>query len=434
MMRTWYDVSGLYQWNGNLTGIQRVVYHLGKELYDNDPAAHFFIFRHGGFEEIDFSIVEERVNTERSRSHVAVSVSANGKLINVGALRHYGVIALKSAVSGTRLDPPLRSLYVQARTAYRNVRQRSTQSSASGLFGNGDTVVVVDGNWQFAGFAEALKAAKDRHHFQLVHFAHDLTAVRNPALVNKGAEKIIGGYFQKIFPIADRLIAVSESTKRDIAWYADKLGMPVAPTSVLILADNSIAAGSERLASRPAVTLPERFILAVGTIEIRKNYTALYYAYKRSLQRGMTLPHLVVAGKKGWMAEEAFALLTQDPELNGRISVLLGPSDRELAWLYEHCQFTVFPSFYEGWGLPVAESFAYGKACISSNTSSMPEVGGKLAVYISPYDPHDIMENIDALSRDKQRLKSLETAIQEKYKPRSWQDSYHDLAGLLDKP
>ena len=430
-MKIWYDVSGLYQWNGNLTGIQRVVYHLGKELHDANPDAHFFVFRHGAFEEINFQLVEERVRAERNQSHIVASAATTGKLINVGALRHYGIIALKSGINGTRLDPPLRSMYAHARSTYRGVRSRSVRSSASGLFAAGDTVVIVDGNWQFAGFAEALKVAKERHHFQLVHFAHDLTAVRNPALVNKGAEQIIGGYFEKILPIADVTIAISQSTKRDIAWYASRLGVPAPHLKALILADSSIREGSERATKKPAVSLPEQFILAVGTIEIRKNYTALYYAYKLALQQGVKLPHLVVAGKKGWMAEEAYALLTQDTELQDHISVLLGPSDQELAWLYENCQFTVFPSFYEGWGLPVAESFAYGKVCISSNTSSMPEVGGNLAVYISPYDPHDIMKKITMLSADTAQVKSLEAAIHAKYKPRSWRDSYDDFLKLL---
>ena len=76
------------------------------------------------------------------------------------------------------------------------------------------------------------------------------------------------------------------------------------------------------------------------------------------------------------------------------IAVAETPSDAELAFLYRNCRFTVFPSLYEGWGLPIGESLWFGKLCIASKTSSMPEVGGDLVDYVDPKDADSLQQAI----------------------------------------
>lgn len=155
----------------------------------------------------------------------------------------------------------------------------------------------------------------------------------------------------------------------------------------------------------------------------------MYYVYKKSIADGVELPNLVIVGKKGWMVEDVYNLITKDPEVSKKISLVSGISDNELEWLYANCKFTVFPSFYEGWGIPIAESLSRGKLCISSDTSSMPEVGKDLVVYASPYDPQrwlDIMKNLD----DK-KLNKLEQKIKQDYKPVLWRDTYGQLINSI---
>lgn len=432
-MRIWYDISGLYNWEGHFTGIQRVVYHLGKELYESDKDAHFFIYRHGDFNEVSFQQLEDRLRQARERiAQAAAGRAASGRShVSLGSLRHRGMVGLKNAIRNTPLDPPLRVVYAGLRRVYRRAKGRNLRPTTSRLFKSGDTIVVVDGNWQFSGFAAALKSQKNKVDFRLVHFVHDLTAVRNPALVNNGADKIIGEYFKDILPIADTVITISESTKRDVEWFVSEQHiLTKAKVVTLILGDNALS-GAQHTTREPAHAIPTPFILAVSTIEVRKNYLALYYAYKLAAQQGINLPHLVIVGRKGWMAQETYSLLTQDTEIKDKITVLEWVSDPELGWLYQHCEFTVFPSFYEGWGIPVAESFAHGKACISSNTSSMPEVGGELAIYVSPYNPAELMRQIKALGSDADARHKLENTISRAYKLRSWGDTYLDFAVII---
>lgn len=426
-MRVWYDVSGIYNWTGNFTGVQRVVYNLAKELYASNADIGYFIYRHGSFHEVDFKELDERL---KANIKIPVYTASVSKKLNLRKVQHYMMVGLKSGVRSTPLEGPARSVYSSMRKSYRSVRGSSQRANPIlSPFSAGDVVVVVDGNWQFGGYASAIKVVKSRITFKLVHFVHDLTALRNPALVNPGAERIIGGYFKELFPVTDLLVAVSKSTKRDIEWFARRSNLKMPTTDVLILGDDNLSKASTQTAKEPSIVIPQPFILAVGTIEIRKNYTILYYTYKLAQERGIELPHLVIAGRKGWMAEEAYALLTKDVDLLDKITVLLGPSDQELAWLYDKCQFTVFPSFYEGWGLPVGESLAHDRICISSNTSSMPEVGGNMVRYISPYDPAEIMKAIlDYMNPATKKAASAKIAG---YKTRTWKDCADSLIDML---
>lgn len=429
-MRVWYDVSGIYYWEGTFTGIQRVVYNLGKELASNNPDAKFFIYHVGRFTEVDFAEVEARLAESEKGSEQPVS---KRQPLTAGRIYHHTMVALKKGVRNTPLEGPLRKTYGVARKAYRSTRSGAVQTVAtySHIFAEGDVVVVVDGNWQFGGYAEALAASKARNHFKLLHFVHDLVAVKNPALANPGANKIIGGYFRKIFRLADGLIAISESTKRDIEWFMDAEGITHKPKLYVMKLGDNMRPGPKPSPKRPKLTIESPFMLAVSTIEIRKNYSALYYVYKLAEEQSIDLPHLVISGRKGWMSEEAWALLTRDPEVSQKIHITQA-DDEELEWLYQNCLFTVFPSFYEGWGLPIAESLAHGKCCVSSNASSMPEVGDNLVTYVSPHDPAAMLDSIVKLLDDATRSKG-EHAIKENYHVRTWEDSYREFEACINK-
>lgn len=427
-MKIWYDISGIYHWHGNFTGIQRVVYNLGKELNHDDIESGFFIYKHGNFHEVNFEELEARLQSQVAQPTTAKKSSEG---VRLGALHHHAIVTLKDIARNSPAEPYLRATYHKARKTYRAAKSSASPNRAKhSIFKAEDTVIVVDGNWQFHGYAEAIIAAKSNSGFRLVHFVHDLTPIKNPALASIGADKILGEYFEKIIPACDIIIADSESSKRDTKWFIDKLQLKEPVLRVLTLGDNFMKNPVVGM-QKPHGQIAQDFILAVSTIEIRKNYISLYYAYKLAIEKGIKLPQLVIVGKKGWMAEEAYALLTKDPELSDQVIILRGIPDQELEWLYANCMFTVFPSFYEGWGLPVAESFLHGKACISSNTSSMPEVGKDLAVYVSPYNPQEIMEAISELSSEPSKLYEIEKKIKATYQPRPWSNSYKDLLSLI---
>jgi hypothetical protein len=122
----------------------------------------------------------------------------------------------------------------------------------------------------------------------------------------------------------------------------------------------------------------------VGTIEPRKNHTVLYYAYKLAKTRSIMLPRVVIVGRRGWGSDDIVRILTEDPDVKDDFVLLLNTSDDELSWLYGHCLFTIFPSFYEGWGIPIGESVARGVPCLCSDSSSMVEIAEGHVAHFAP--------------------------------------------------
>lgn len=171
------------------------------------------------------------------------------------------------------------------------------------------------------------------------------------------------------------------------------------------------------------------FVLCVGTLEVRKNHEYLLRVWQNMIaERGADkVPDLVLVGRWGWKIDGFRSALEESNYLNGKIHVLYNISDPELSYLYERCLFTVYPSTAEGWGLPVGESLMHGKACIASNLTSIPEVGGEFVQYINP---HNVQEGQAAVTKWIDNPKEIETAvakIRASFKPRSWLDVAKNL-------
>ncbi len=125
-----------------------------------------------------------------------------------------------------------------------------------------------------------------------------------------------------------------------------------------------------------------------GTIESRKNVWTIALVWQEIYRRlGLDTPRLVFAGKQGWAKGAFDDFLRGTGNLDGYIRIVDRPDDAELAYLYEHCLFSVSASYYEGWGLPIGEGLWFGRPVVASNVSAMPEVGGSLVEYVDPYDP-----------------------------------------------
>ncbi len=187
---------------------------------------------------------------------------------------------------------------------------------------------------------------------------------------------------------ADAVITVSMHTAKDaIRFY----GLDEAKIHVIYEGVNA----SFRPASNEAIArvrhthgLPERFILSLGTIEPRKNLTALLEAYRRLRGEGSEVG-LVVAGKKGWLYGDFFRRL-RDLGLEDEVLFTGFVPEVDLPALYSAAELFVFPSLYEGFGLPVLEAMACGAAVVASNASSLPEVSGEAVLSVDPTSVADL--------------------------------------------
>jgi glycosyltransferase involved in cell wall biosynthesis len=197
---------------------------------------------------------------------------------------------------------------------------------------------------------------------------------------------------------ASAVIAISESTRRDMERHYPGSEHKTHVIYGGVAARFRPAPADEMVAVREKYRLPPRFILAVGTIEPRKNLVRLLEAYRGLLDRGVEIG-LVIAGRKGWRYEDFFARLS-DLHLIEKVT-LLGPfPDADLPALYSAADVFAFPSLYEGFGLPVLEAMACGTPVVASNTSSIPEVAGGAGLLVAPHDAQALAEALERVLSD----------------------------------
>ena len=177
------------------------------------------------------------------------------------------------------------------------------------------------------------------------------------------------------------------------------------------------------------------YVLCVGTIEVRKNPSYLFNIWKMMVQSGRpNIPSLVFVGRKGWLVQDFLDQLKGCNNLGGRIFVMHNVTDVELDLLYRKCMLTMFPSFIEGWGLPVGESLAHGKICLCSAAGGIPEVGGEFVDFIDPYNPSDGLDHLVRYLDDPEQRLNREREIAEHFQPRSWREAADDVTAFYSRP
>lgn len=275
-----------------------------------------------------------------------------------------------------------------------------------------DRILVLAPNFRnepYIAYLAARKAGGNRV-FQMIH---DVIPLLRPWLAKPGHDVEFRKFLDRTPDYVSDFLCVSNQTEADLRMVMPAAGREI-PTLVVPEAHEFIGEAEDGTPISHAIrVLAEHpFVLCVGTIEVRKNTLALCKVWAQLSQDvGVGLPRLVLAGQRGWKAEDLFEWLDAAGDLGGLIAIAERPSDAELAFLYRNCRFTVFPSLYEGWGLPIGESLWFGKPCITSDTSSMPEVGRDLVRYVDPQDIENMKQVIGHAIGNPADLASQATAI-----------------------
>ena len=263
-----------------------------------------------------------------------------------------------------------------------------------------------------------------------VPLVFDLIPLIGPQWFMQSLVRDYRAWFGSLLHSADGYLAISETTREDLLRKSAEWNAPVPAESVSVVRlDGDFRQTAADMESLRTYGLEsQRYVLFVSTLEPRKNHQGAFEAWLALADSigEAAVPRLVCVGGRGWLNEHLHQLLRDRPTLRRLVLILHGIPDDELAVLYEHCLFALYPSFYEGWGLPVSEALSYGKVPAISRVSSLPEAGGRYARYFDPRDAADMVATVHPLLDDATR-RSAEAAIRQDYVPRTWHQIAQDV-------
>ena len=418
------DITQLVHWGGNLTGIPRVLNELSLR-YAKEKNNIFVVWdkKANCFYELDI---------EKSLTHRGEGIFYKTKDMLVGESQVQNVETKEKMIE--LLKKATRRVKNRSPHLYKKIATKFNQQirEASGRVvepDKDDALFVLWGEWGDDVFREKLKSLHENG-VKLVNIVYDMLPILTPQYSGHSTQAMYH-FYSEIIPLCDRVLSISESTRVDLIKWLKTQKLPVPKIEVFRLGDAFTAAPSIRPSTDvlPAQRIKGGYILCLGTIEARKNHTLLYYVYKLAKSRNIQLPKLIIVGRRGWKTDDIFDMMNSDPETKDDVTFLQTASDGELSWLFDHCLFSIYPSFYEGWGLPIAESIAHGKTCLSSNTSSMPEVAGKSIDYFNPVSTDECLAAITKLM-DKKERDNAEKRIK-KYKITTWDDTYAQVDKII---
>jgi len=240
---------------------------------------------------------------------------------------------------------------------------------------------------------------------------------------------------------AAKILTLSEFSRQGIArsYALDPEKIAVVPAACSeIFKPVSRPKAKAFVEGRFQITQP--FILCVGDLQPRKNPLGLIRAFESLVANCPELPHhLVMVGKDTWYAPKVHQAAENSP-FGNRIHFTGYVNDAELLQLYNACEIFVFPSFYEGFGIPILEAMACGRAVACANTSAMPEVAGKAAVLFDPHSIEEMMVSMRDLLRNAELRARKERLGQQNASRFSWRgtakqtlDVYYAVSGMRTK-
>lgn len=301
-------------------------------------------------------------------------------------------------------------------------------------FQKGSHLASMGGNWTVDSvYTRALMSAAKKDGLLLHVCVHDLIPILFPRFCSKLFHDDFLNNLLDLAQVATSLIAVSENTAKDLnGWLSQELSI-VPPIRV---SPNGEHLSLQDMTPVRPVRLPEGkpFVLYVAGLNLRKNHGLIFRIWDQLIQmHGIeNVPYLVLVGYDSFGHRDIKARINGNANLRSRVILLQKITEVELAWLYSRCLFTVYPSLYEGWGLPVAESLAAGKICVASNTSSIPEIGAKFTDLIDPAEYAEWYQRINDYIFRQGKREEREREIAG-FKPITWKDSAERLKFILDE-
>ena len=478
-----FDISGIIDFisnGGGYTGIQRVVVMVASSFYDAVPDDHKDRVYIGYYDRLSDSyrcmpfaqikdyikypnLLSEALSVRAKRSTGSIQVDIFLKKYRKKSLKYYFHLWRLDILSLLGKDAHFlkfntnSSGWKRLRRGQEEMRGKTISKISSvnstNILKAGDLLFLLDAAWHSSHIEKITKISSMG--IKTITMVHDLIPLKMTCYTDSSLPGAYVNWIMRSAEYSSAYLAVSNNTLSDLKYFMRSISadknihlLPLAQGFVKPKDRSStIGALAEKVSSdmypdfhevinaHPSLRIYKGipFILCVGTIEIRKNPMRLLQAWKQLIDRSLgDVPKLVFAGRMGWLIDDFRHALEASGNLNGYIDIIEQPSDDDLSFLYRNCLFTVMPSIYEGWGLPVGESLSFGKTAVVSNTSSLPEVGKDLVEYCNPMSVSDIADAVWRLISEPERRIYLEKKIA-KAPLRGWEAVGNDLFMIAHK-
>lgn len=264
---------------------------------------------------------------------------------------------------------------------------------------------------------------------KVIDTVYDLTYLRYPETMDERNLTRLKQGMRRSLDQSDCIVTDSAFVKgeivRELGYDADRIEV-VYPAAV-----NEAAGVLTQHYLKEKWGLDKPYLLYLGTIEPRKNLNRLIQAYEKVSRELEQPPKLVLAGGKGWKAEETHMLAEKLAPGQVLFTGYLSAEEKKL--LYRHAALFTFPSLYEGFGMPVLEAMQQGIPVVCANASSLPEVAGDCARFVEPTDVNDIAQGILELLTDPARAEELSLRGKTQAERFSWDQSAEKLMQIYQR-
>ena len=458
----WINVSTSAHWQRAVVGVVRVETELASELKKLYPAGQFkqCIWQEGQFiewQETDKNSVT--VPAEKNNKNPVYQPN-NSELpypVLTRPLAYQAILQGTLSLTPESLRPFLNQFLVTSRRKIRSWRQRlllrserhaegvvaikdtgfavqSQTKPRTSMFKAGDILLSVGLDWDYP-YTQEFARLRTEEGIKVASCCYDLIPVLFPQYCVGDVAAHFAAYFLQLANSSDIIFCISKQSESDLKSLLYQTGGADVETHIMPLGDNVPEGDATELSEEIKKIITEPFMLFVSTLERRKNHQVLYQAYHLLCQQGKKeqLPKLVFVGMQGWGVSELIQDIELDPLTKGLIVHCNNVSDTELRSLYDAALCCVYPSLYEGWGLPVAEALALGKIVLSSDRGSLPEVGGNLVTYIDPWNPKEWADKIWQVVADQDYRSALTAKVLAGYQQRTWEDTAQVVKSQLDE-
>jgi glycosyltransferase involved in cell wall biosynthesis len=287
----------------------------------------------------------------------------------------------------------------------------------------GSTVILLGAFWGLGNSVRDFVHCK-RSGVRMGAYVYDIIPVTHPEFCDEALVADFSMAICELCATADFILTISDATQVALKdFIAQNGGRPIPMTTVPLA--HHLTREADELVEWPEQlrrVKGKRYAAYISTIEGRKNHIYVVNVWRRLMAQGVDVPDLVFVGRHGWKIGALTDVLAATNNLDGRLHIAHNLSDGELNAVYANCEFSIFTSFVEGWGLPVGESLFHGRPCIASDTSSIPEVGGDLVDYVDPFSITQGAEVFRRMITDRAYREGRAQAIRDRFVPTTWND------------